>query len=72
MRRLLEFVLDPMVYGLGSAGIFILASYAFPRRMGFVVAGFVIWGIAVGLAAAHERGKGKAEARDDQPGSGSH
>jgi len=57
MRRLIDFLLDPAVYGLACGGVFILADFLFPQYMKFVVIGLAAWGIALGFAAANEHGK---------------
>ena len=57
MRRIYDFVLDPLVYGLAWVIVFIPAVVAFPHAAKYVVLGLVLWGIGVGLAAANEHGK---------------
>jgi hypothetical protein len=39
MRRLFDLVLDPTVYGLACAALFVLADFAFPQFTKFVVIG---------------------------------
>jgi hypothetical protein len=66
MRRLYDFLMEPMVYGLACAGLFILADVVFPQYTKFVVVGLALWGLALGLAAANEHGKSDPSPHNDQ------
>jgi hypothetical protein len=67
MRRLFDFLLEPMVYGLACAGLFILADLAFPRYTKFVVIGLAFWGLMIGYSAANQHGKSDEPPRNGPP-----
>jgi len=66
MQRFLNFLLEPVVYGLACGVLFLIADYAFPQYTKFVVIALAIWGIALGLAAANQHGKTDPAPPDDQ------
>ena len=49
MRRLLNFILNPVLFGLGGVGGLVAVQIWAPRYIAWAGVAFLIWAIAVGI-----------------------